>query len=96
MPILFKNDFVHGFEIFNLEQCETILVEPMHGIGRHNTNLCDELPEHLNKNDKQLLLQTTWTYKRQKEILRNVGKRKMLLYVIASFYGKVTNKVILL
>ena len=27
------------------------LVEPVHDMGGHITNLFDELPEHLNKND---------------------------------------------
>ena len=40
----------------------------MDDIGRHITNLFDELPEHLNKNDNQLLLEATGKYKQQKEI----------------------------
>ena len=72
------------------------LVEPVHDTEGHITNLFDELPEHLNKNDKQLLLETTGLSKQQKEILRNVDKRKMLLYVILNLYDKGTNKVILL
>ena len=71
------------------------LVEPVHDTEGHITNLFDELPEHLNKNDKQLLLETIRPYK-QKEILLNVDKRKMLLYTIFNLYGKVTTKVIFL
>ena len=84
------------FEIFRFRQYEMTTVEPMHNIGGHITNLFDELPEHLNKNGKQLLLETTEIYKQQKQILRNVGKIKMLLYAIVNLYGKVTNKVIVL
>ena len=43
---------VHGFEIFNLDQHEMILVEPMPDIEGKITKLFDGLPEHLNKNDK--------------------------------------------
>ena len=66
MPILIRNYPVHVFEILNLEQYEMTLVEPMHDIGGHITNLFDELPEYQNKNDKQLLLETTGIYKQQK------------------------------
>ena len=96
VPILIKNYSVHGSEIFNLKQYEMALVEPMLDIEGNITNLFIELPEPLNKNDKQLLLETTGIYKQQKEILRNVVERKMLLYVILNLYGKGTNKVILL
>ena len=65
MPILIKKYTVHGFEIFNLEQHEMALVEPMCHIGGHINSLLDELPEHLNKNNKQLLLETTGIYKQQ-------------------------------
>ena len=82
MPILIKDYLIHGFEIINLEQYDMILVQPMHDIGEHFTNLFDESPEHLSENDKTLLLENTGIYKQQKEILRNVEKRKMLLYVI--------------
>ena len=96
VPILIKKYSVHEFEIFNLEQYEMTLVEPILDIEGNITNLFDELPEHLNRNDKQLLLETTGLSKQQKEILRNVDKRKMLLYVILNLYDKGTNKVILL
>ena len=96
VPISIKNYSVHGSEIFNLKQYEMALVEPMLDIEANITNLFIELPEPLNKNDKQLLLETTGIYKQQKEILRNVVERKMLLYVILNLYGKGTNKVILL
>ena len=96
VPILIKKYSVHEFEIFNLEQYEMTLVETILDIEGNITNLFDELPEHLNKNDKQLLLETTGLSKQQKEILRNVDKRKMSLYVILNLYGKGTNKVILL
>ena len=72
------------------------LVEAIHDIGWHITNLSDELLKHLSKNDKELLLETTGIIKQQKEISRNVDKRKILLYVIVNLYSKVTNKVILL
>ena len=38
---------------------EMMLVEPRHDIAGHITNLFDKIREHLNKNDKQLLLETT-------------------------------------
>ena len=72
------------------------LVEAIHDIGWHITNLSDELLKHLSKNDKELLLETTGIIKQQKEISRNVDKRKILLYVIVNLYSKVTNTVILL
>ena len=37
----------------------------MYDIGEHINNLLNELPEYLNKNDKQLLLETTGIYKQQ-------------------------------
>ena len=58
--------------MFNWQQYEMILVEPTHGIRENIDNLFDEFPEHLNKNDNQLLLGTTEIYKQQKEILRYV------------------------
>lgn len=79
VPILIKNHPVHGFEILNLEQYETALVDPMHDIGGYITNLFDELPGHLNKNDKQLLLKTTGIYKQQKEIFRKCWQMKNVI-----------------
>ena len=77
VPILIKNYHVHGFEVFNLsEQYKMTLVDPMYDIGGDTINLFNELPEHLNKNDRQLLLATTGLYKQH-----NMDKRKMLLYV---------------
>ena len=66
VPILIKNYPVHGLKTLNLEQYEMKLVEPMHDIGGHITNLFHELPKHLKKNGKQLLLETTRIYKQQK------------------------------
>ena len=97
VPILIKSYPVDGFEIFNLQQYEMTPVEPMCDIGGHTTNLFNELLEQLNKNNKQLLLSIdSRNIQITKKILRNVGKRNMLLYVFANFYGKVTNSVILL
>ena len=97
VPILIKSYPVDGFEIFNLQQYEMAPVEPMCDIGGHTTNLFNELLEQLNKNNKQLLLSIdSRNIQITKKILRNVGKRNMLLYVFANFYGKVTNSVILL
>ena len=67
----------------------------MNDTGGHITNPFDEFLENLNKDHKLLLLETTGLYKQQKQILRNVDERQMLLYVIVNLYGKVNNKVLL-
>ena len=95
VTILIKNYPVHRFEIFNFEQYEMTQVKQMNDAGGHITNLFDEFLENLNKDHKHLLLETTGLYKQQKQILRNVDKRQMLLYVIVNLYGKVNNKVLL-
>ena len=77
MPILITNYPVHGFEIFNLEQYEITLEEPVHDNEGHITNLSDGLMEHLNKNDKPFLLETTGIYTQQEEILHNICKNCM-------------------
>ena len=78
--MLINNYPFHRFVIFNFEQYENTPAEPMLDTEGHITNLFHELPRHLNKNDKQLLLESQRICKKHKEILLNVNKTNMLLY----------------
>lgn len=96
VPILLKNNPTSDLSSLNLQKYEIAMLEPMHDIGGHITNLFEELPHHLTKADKEKFDEAFEISHKQKETQRNCDKRKSLLTIIVTLDGKINNKAICL
>ena len=94
VPVLLKNDPLHGLGNLQLSKYEIASLEPMHDIGGHIHNIFDELSYHLNSNDIETFKEVLETTLKQKQIQRNIDRRKSLLLITAHLDGKINNKVV--
>ena len=94
VPILLHHDPIDGITNFNLREYEIAMVEPMHDIGGHITNIIEELPRHLSKDDQELFNNIVTVSYNHKDTHRNCDKRKLLLTLIINLDGNINNKVV--
>ena len=76
VPVILIDKPLAEMKEINLEKYEVVSTEPMHDIGGHVSNIFEELPYHISKEDKGFLLTSSvliMKIERSKEIVINVN-----------------------
>lgn len=81
LPVLLSRNPIQGIVENNLLFYEFSLLEPMHDIGGHIANIFEELPHHLDTEDKKLFSTALAVAYEGKETKRTCDKRQALLLV---------------